>query len=255
MVPRSSATATLVAPLLLVLLSLLAPLAPSSAGAQGIPANISVSDVANGIAIGRILVSVMHRSTSSRTSTSKRAPSGTSSGSASSASTARVSASAARTARRVLDSGEEFIGTPYVWGGSTPRGFDCSGFVQYVFREHGVELPRTSRQMAHAGERVSVRIASLAPGDLMLFSGKTSTISHVAIYAGNGRILHSSSSGHGVGYDRLDDTKRGRYFVNHFVAARRVIENGASLVQSLSYLERVAPFAGFDPPDDAPARQ
>jgi cell wall-associated NlpC family hydrolase len=147
------------------------------------------------------------------------------------------------------------MGTPYVWGGSTPRGFDCSGFVQYVFREHGVELPRTSRQMAHAGMHVPVRIASLAPGDLMLFSGKTSTISHVAIYAGNGRILHSSSSGHGVGYDRLDDTKRGRYFVNHFVAARRVIENGASLVQSLSYLERIAPFEGFDPPDQAPARR
>lgn len=254
MVPRSSATATPVAPILLVLVSLLAPLAPSRASAQGIHPTVSAADITNGIAIGRILVSVMHRSTSSRTSMPRRAPSGPPSGSSGSASTARVSTSAARTARRVLDSGDEFIGTPYVWGGSTPRGFDCSGFVQYVFREHGVELPRTSRQMAHAGNHVPVRIASLAPGDLMLFSGSTSTISHVAIYAGNGRILHSSSSGHGVGYDRLDDTRRGRYFVNHFVAARRVIENGASLVQSLSYLERVAPFAGFDPPDEAPAR-
>jgi len=251
MKPRSSVTATPVTPRLLVLVLLLASFAPGSASAQGVHATISAADITNGIAIGRILVSVLHRSGTTHTSTTRRAPSGTSSG----ASTARVSTSAARTARRVLDSGEEFIGTPYVWGGSTPRGFDCSGFVQYVFREHGVELPRTSRQMAHAGVHVPVHISSLAPGDLMLFSGSKSNISHVAIYAGNGRILHSSASGHGVGYDRLDDTKRGRYFVNHFVAARRVIENGASLVQSLSYLERVEPFAGFDPPDQAPPRR
>lgn len=251
MKPRSSVAGTPATPLLLALVALLAPLAPSRASAQRVHPTISAADITNGIAIGRILVSVMHRSGTTHTATTRRAPTGASSG----ASTVRVSTSAARTARRVLDSGEEFIGTPYVWGGSTPRGFDCSGFVQYVFREHGVELPRTSRQMAHAGVHVPVRIASLAPGDLMLFSGTTSTISHVAIYAGNGRILHSSSSGHGVGYDRLDDTKRGRYFTSHFVAARRVIENGASLVQSLSYLERVAPFAGFDPPDQAPPKR
>jgi cell wall-associated NlpC family hydrolase len=253
--PRPSAISTLVAPLLLALASLGATLTPRPAIAQGTRAGISTDDIANGIAIGRILVSVLHRSGASHAST--RRPSGSAStGSAStgSASTARVSAGAARTARRVLDSGESFIGTPYVWGGSTPAGFDCSGFVQYVFREHGVELPRTSRQMAHAGVRLPARVASLAPGDLMLFSGSSSTISHVAIYAGNGRILHSSSSGHGVGYDRLDGSRRGRYFTSHFVAARRVIENGASLVQPLTLLERETPFDHFDPPDHAPAR-
>jgi len=230
-----------------------ATLVPRTASAQIARAGVSASDIEHGIAIGRILMDAVHRSTSASASR-RRSPTGPSSGASASTSSARVSASAARTARRVLDSGEEFIGTPYVWGGSTPKGFDCSGFVQYVYREHGVELPRTSRQMAHAGIGIAVRIASLAPGDLMLFSGSTSTISHVAIYAGNGRILHSSSSGHGVGYDRLDDTKRGRYFKSHFVAARRVIENGASLVQSLSLIERAAPFDQFDPPDQAPAR-
>lgn len=230
--------------IILVLACALCP--PRTAAAQIARAGVSTTDIQRGIAIGRILIDVMHRTPSA--STKRRAPSGTSRG----ASTARVSASAARTARRVLDSGDELIGTPYVWGGGTPRGFDCSGFVQYIYREHGVELPRTSRQMAHAGEPVAARIASLAPGDLMLFSGSTSTISHVAIYAGNGRILHSSSSGHGVGYDRLDDTRRGRYFTSHFVAARRVIANGTSLVQPLSYFERTAPFDHFDPADQAP---
>lgn len=232
---------------------------PNDAVGQVAQASVSGADIERGIAIGRILVAVLHRARPARTPTSRRAPGGSSgapsSGSSAASSNVRVSASAARTARRILASGEDLIGTPYVWGGSTPRGFDCSGFVQYIYREHGVTLPRTSRQMAHAGVRVPVHIASLVPGDLMLFSGATSTISHVAIYAGNGRILHSSSSGHGVGYDRLDDTKRGRYFVSHFVAARRVIENGASLVQSLSSIERLAPFDHFDPPDQAPPRQ
>jgi cell wall-associated NlpC family hydrolase len=149
---------------------------------------------------------------------------------------------------------KRYLGVPYVYGGTSPNGFDCSGFVQYVFREHGIELPRTSRQMANAGVRLPVRIASLSPGDLMLFSGTTSTISHVAIYAGNGRILHSSSSGHGVKYDELDDTRRGRYFTSHFVAARRVIANGNSLVQPLARLERLVPFDHYDPPDAAPPR-
>lgn len=230
-------------------LAVVAAAVPVVASAQVIHAGISATDVARGIEIGRVLVSVMHRAAPAGTSGSGSRRSG---GSAQPVSTARVSTSAARTARRVLDSGDELIGTPYVWGGSTPRGFDCSGFVQYIYREHGIELPRTSRQMANAGVHVPARVASLAPGDLMLFDGTTSTISHVAIYAGNGRILHSSSSGHGVGYTVLDDSKRGRYFTSHFVAARRVIENGTSLVQPLATLERLVPFDHFDPPDRAP---
>ncbi|MGH9424148.1 MAG: C40 family peptidase, partial [Thermoanaerobaculia bacterium] len=103
-----------------------------------------------------------------------------------------------RVARRAVDTGDEYVGVPYVWGGSTPRGFDCSGFVQYVYRANGVELPRTSRQMAHAGLKLPVDVHSLREGDLMLFSGKNGEIDHVALYAGGNTILHSSSSGHGV---------------------------------------------------------
>jgi cell wall-associated NlpC family hydrolase len=157
-----------------------------------------------------------------------------------------------RVARRAVDSGDEFVGVPYVWGGSTPRGFDCSGFVQYVYRENGVELPRTSRQMAHAGLRLPADVNALREGDLMLFSGRDGEIDHVALYAGNNQILHSSSSGHGVKYDDLG-TKRGAYFVSHFVAARRVTENGRSLVESVAALTRKYPFDHFDFPDFAPS--
>jgi cell wall-associated NlpC family hydrolase len=114
-----------------------------------------------------------------------------------------------------------------------------------------VELPRTSRQMANAGRSVPPYIDALEPGDLMLFEGSSGVISHVAMYAGDGRILHSSSSGNGVRYDDLS-SKRGQYYVNHLVVARRVTENGRSLVQSLSFLSRKAPFDYFDPPDLAP---
>jgi cell wall-associated NlpC family hydrolase len=157
-----------------------------------------------------------------------------------------------RVARRAVDSGDEYVGVPYLWGGSTPRGFDCSGFVQYVYRENGVDLPRTSRQMAHAGVGLPVDVHSLREGDLMLFSGRNGEIDHVALYAGGNQILHSSSSGHGVKYDDLG-SNRGAYFVSHFVAARRVTENGRSLVESVAVLTRRYPFDHFDRPDLAPS--
>jgi hypothetical protein len=105
--------------------------------------------------------------------------------------------------------------------------------------------------MSHAGIRLPVDVRSLREGDLMLFRGRDGVINHVALYAGGNQILHSSSSGHGVGYDDLS-TKRGAYFVSHFVAARRVTENGRSLVESLAVLTRKYPFDHFDLPDLAP---
>jgi cell wall-associated NlpC family hydrolase len=159
----------------------------------------------------------------------------------------RASASAAR----VLSTADGYVGTPYRYGGTTPAGFDCSGFVQYVFRKQGVELPRTSRQQAGAGERVSAAVRSLRPGDLMLFdaSGADGTIDHVAVYAGNDRMIHASSSGGGVRYDDLT-TKRGEWFLDRMVAARRVVADGRSLVNDLDAAFRGA--QPLDPPDRAP---
>jgi len=113
------------------------------------------------------------------------------------------------------------VGVPYVWGGNTPKGFDCSGFTKYVFAKYGVTLPRRSREQVRAGSGVAADFRALRPGDLMLFAEPGEAISHVAIYVGNGRIIHASSSNGGVGYTDLNSG--GDWFVAYFVAARRVL--------------------------------
>jgi cell wall-associated NlpC family hydrolase len=150
----------------------------------------------------------------------------------------------------VVPTAEQYIGVPYRYGGTSPRtGFDCSGFVQYVYGQQGVTLPRTSRQMAGVGASVEPSARALAIGDLMLFQ-QGGRISHVAIYAGNGRFIHSSSSGHGVRYDNLE-TQRGKWFANHLVAARRVVGDGRILVNAFTSGTAIS-FDRFDPPDSAP---
>jgi cell wall-associated NlpC family hydrolase len=124
-------------------------------------------------------------------------------------------------ASRVLRNADAYVGVPYVWGGNTPKGFDCSGFTKYIFAKSGITLPRTSREQVRAGSAVAPDFRSLRPGDLMLFAEPGEAISHVAIYVGNGRIIHSSSSNGGVGYTDLNNG--GDWFVAYFVAARRVL--------------------------------
>ena len=124
-------------------------------------------------------------------------------------------------AASVLHTAEQYIGVPYVWGGNTPQqGFDCSGFTKFIFAKYRITLPRTSREQARVGEAIPADFRSLRPGDLMMFAEPGQEISHVAIYAGNGRIIHSSSSNGGVGYTDLN--AGGDWFVAHFVVARRV---------------------------------
>ena len=161
-----------------------------------------------------------------------------------------VSNAGSGAARRVVPEGERYIGVPYKWGGSSPRsGFDCSGFVQYVYGSQGVDLPRTSRQMAGAGVGVSASRSSLTVGDLLLFA-QNGTINHVAIYAGGGRIIHSSSTGGGVRYDDLD-SGRGRWFADRMVAVRRVSGDNRAIANALAAAARI-PFDTFDNPDSAP---
>lgn len=127
-----------------------------------------------------------------------------------------------RSAAAVLPTAERYLGVRYKWGGTSPRtGFDCSGYVKYVFERHGVRLPRTSRAQAHAGSRVPLDLRALRAGDLIMFASPGQPISHVAIYAGNERIIHSSKSGSGVRYDDLG-TRRGAWYRQNAVVARRV---------------------------------
>jgi cell wall-associated NlpC family hydrolase len=152
---------------------------------------------------------------------------------------------------RVLATADDYLGVRYKWGGTSPStGFDCSGYVQYVYAREGVRLPRTSRQQAAAGTRRATRWDAAGPGDLVMFAEPGAAISHVAFYVGGGRILHSSSSGGGVRYDDLG-TKRGRWYRERLVAVRRVSGSGPAiargLLQSLGLTD-----APLDPPDGAP---
>jgi len=152
-------------------------------------------------------------------------------------------------AARILGTADDYVGTRYVYGGTTPEGFDCSGFVQYVFQRHGVDLPRTSRQQAKVGRNVGIHLNAVRPGDLLMFASSGTRIDHVAIYAGQNRIIHSSSSGGGVRYDSLG-TKRGRWFAIRHVASRRILADGRTLVAELTAGLRAS--APLDPPDRAP---
>lgn len=98
----------------------------------------------------------------------------------------------------VLNFAKQFLGVPYVWGGTSPKGFDCSGFTQYVLRRFGVNLPRVSQAQANAGTRTA--ISDLQPGDLVLFNEGNSQQGpgHVAIYMGGGQIIEAPHTGASV---------------------------------------------------------
>lgn len=135
----------------------------------------------------------------------------------------RTAAGASAGAARVLATAQRYVGTRYRYGGESPTtGFDCSGFVQYVFGRNGITLPRTSRLQASAGKSLPLAVESLQPGDLLLFASTGRGVNHVAIYVGDNRILHSSAGAGGVLYDDLD-SPRGKWYLKRHVASRRVL--------------------------------
>ena len=98
-------------------------------------------------------------------------------------------------AAEIVQLAEKQVGTPYVWGGSSPRGFDCSGLVQWAYRSIGVDLPRVSADQARSGPRID--LDQLRPGDLVAWdlNGRNSGADHIAIYAGDGKIIEAPEPG------------------------------------------------------------
>ena len=136
-----------------------------------------------------------------------------------------VTADASVRGARVVETALEVMGEPYRWGGnSSDAGFDCSGLVWYAYRSHGVDVPRVSRRQARVGRRVPPERARLRPGDILLFGDGPERVTHVGLYVGEARFIHSTTSG-GVTVSSLDpaaDAYEG-WWVERWVGARRVV--------------------------------
>lgn len=117
----------------------------------------------------------------------------------------------------ILNTARSYLGVPYVWGGTSPRGFDCSGFVSYVFRTHGIGLPRTSGAMYNS---LGAKVTRLQPGDLVFFAANGKTISHVGIYIGDNKYINATSGSAGrVAITSLSSAWSSRTYVG----AKRVL--------------------------------
>jgi len=117
-----------------------------------------------------------------------------------------------------------FKGGKYVWGGTTPKGFDCSGYVQYLYKKQGIDLPRTAWSQSKKGRAVT--LDELQKGDLLFFltdKKRGIPVTHVGIYIGNGEFIHAASRKQGI---IISPITHGKYR-NCFVSARRIIpQNG-----------------------------
>ena len=132
----------------------------------------------------------------------------------------------------VLEFGSRFKGVPYVYGGMSPRGFDCSGFVKYIYAKHGYDLTRTAS--SQLGDGIIVSKEALQVGDLIFlrYAGEWAPASHVGIYAGNNMILHASSS-KGVRLSDLDSD----YYARNYYCARRIVHTAAAQIDMVSLID------------------
>lgn len=122
----------------------------------------------------------------------------------------------------LIDTATSLQGIKYKYGGTTTAGFDCSGYIQFVFKKHDVNLPRTTSGMHATG--VEVNKSDLIAGDLVFFNTTGKGVSHVGMYVGDGKFAHASTS-KGVRVDALDDPY---YWGKRYIGAKRI--NGVSNV-------------------------
>lgn len=128
-------------------------------------------------------------------------------------------AAASGKAQEIVDYALQFVGYPYVYGGSSPKGFDCSGFTSYVYKHFGYSLNRSASNQLDNGTPVSM--SELQPGDLVIFKKGTTSkrATHVGLYIGNNQFVHASTSKVGVIISKLSDS----YYTKGFVGGRRII--------------------------------
>jgi cell wall-associated NlpC family hydrolase len=120
--------------------------------------------------------------------------------------------------KEVIKTAHSLLGTPYKYGGTTPEGFDCSGFVDYVYRTAaGLALPRVTHDLAHTGKPVLV--AELRPADLVYFKIEHQKPLHVGIYIGDGKFIHSPSTRGKVSIQSLNQ----EYWKDRYLGARRLL--------------------------------
>ena len=131
--------------------------------------------------------------------------------------TAPVKPTGPATGSSICETARSGIGVRYKAGGTTPAtGFDCSGFVCWTFAQHGIDLPRTSKEQAKLGTKISKD--QLRPGDLVIFRIASRTGTHSGIYSGNGNFIHSPSSGKTV----CEESMNAAYWKSRFLTARRL---------------------------------
>ena len=118
--------------------------------------------------------------------------------------------------QKIVAKAKEFMGVPYVWGGTSPKGFDCSGFTQYVYKQLGYSIKRTAAQQLTCGTEVT----NLQPGDLVFFTNTyatTAAASHVGIYMGDNLFIHAANGG--VKITSLNH----EYYAPRYIGARRIV--------------------------------
>ena len=117
----------------------------------------------------------------------------------------------------IIATAKDYIGVPYVFGGDTPAGFDCSGYLEYVFATHGIRIPRTADEQYKLGKLVEPD--DLEAGDLVFFTTYEPGASHCGIYLGNGNFIHASTS-RGIRVDNLDNT----YWASRYYGGKHIVK-------------------------------
>lgn len=139
----------------------------------------------------------------------------------------------------IINTAKSFLGTPYVWGGTSPSGFDCSGFTQYVLAQNGKSIPRTSQEQFASGQAVDK--SQLQAGDLVFYGNGEAT--HVGIYEGNNKIIHSPHTG-----DVVKESDFSTYWTSAYLGARRYYKGTEGALPGLAKLGDEAEVRGLNYP-------